>query len=414
VKRNSFKDEEKNKTHTSYYIKYYPELKKAFCSPFSALIFERLEYWSQRSDTQKGFWKFFEPCSHPLYQEGDSWQEEIGITRKVWAKAFAIIGTHYKTKTAFLKEKDPFKGKLYASYYDRRERRTYYLRNHSFIQTFLENIPNKLREIGKIISRKKTIQSSKDIPFQGSSKNFLQGNSFTRAYKDISSSKEILTSPPTPLNSLPSSSPVGERKNFEEKKKDNASEESISQAMVTVWNQKVPEAPLKISLSWRQQRKLRKALEESFNNSPEEWEAYCERIAANGFLMGGGVRKWKATLLWSIRPENIEKVKTEGYFSGQKESASVIREREKPLSSDEIEGPEKWKNFCLDLSLVIGISTFRSWILDVKPVDLDGEYPKLKCLNDFRAGKIRSKFLQKLENTFKEHYPSAKSVEIIY
>ena len=42
---------------------------------------------------------FFEPCSHPLYRQGDSWAEEIGLSRKVWTKAFSIVGTHYKTKS---------------------------------------------------------------------------------------------------------------------------------------------------------------------------------------------------------------------------------------------------------------------------------------------------------------------------
>lgn len=390
--------------YCTYYIKYYPEFKRVFGSDKAAIIFERLEYWSQKYEA--GFWKFFEPCKHPLYRQGDSWEEEIGFSRKVFTKVFPLIGIHYKSKSEFLQQGDPFQDKLYVSYYDRKTNRTYFLRNHQFVKDFLQNLWSQTKNL---VQKKGRGEENK----KGRSWNCPMGRSFTRAYKDISSSKEILTSPPTPSNSLPPSSPVGRGENVEEKKKDNASEEAVSQEMVTVWNQKVPEAPLKTSLSWWQPRKLIKALKESFNNSPEEWEAYCERIAANGFLMGGGVRGWKATLLWAIRPENIEKVRKEGYFSGQKEPISVIREREKPLSGDEIEGSPLWQSLCLSLSHSIGSPAFRSWFQDVVPVDLEGEFPQLRCASVFRAQWIQSHFGQSVDMVFRKALPKVRGVEIV-
>jgi len=463
-----------------YYIKYYPEFKREFRSEKAALIFERLEYWSQRYSS--GFWKFFEPCQHPLYRKGDSWQEEIGISRKVWTKAFAILGTHYKSKSTFLKQSDPFQGKLYASYYDRKTNRTYFFRNHDFVRKFLEKTWNKVKNIGQKIIQKK-----------GRYRNSPYGCSFTRAYKDIFSNKEILSSPPTPSKPLaiPQAStqekerdilkkgiehitpePCKTESILTEPKKGKESKESVaskhqketskkeqtlkktspvssspspvvclsgdtssalkqsipdsspyplpspetSQEMVNLWNQAVEGEPGKAILTWWRERKLRKALKDSFNNDLHQWTAYCERIAANTFLMGGGTRGWKASLDWAIHPENIQKVREESYFTGhgQKKVTSNNPEREKPLSMDELEGTEQWKNFCLSLSSNLGVSTFRSWFMDVVPLDLEGFFPQLRCGSAFKAQWIKSRFGQRVESVLRKTFPEVREVEFVY
>ena len=108
-------DDVHKQNYCTYYIKYYPEFKRVFGSDKAAIIFERLEYWSEKYSS--GFWKFFEPCKHPLYRQGDSWEEEIGFSRKVFTKVFSLIGVHYKSKSEFLQQDDPFQGKLYVSYW---------------------------------------------------------------------------------------------------------------------------------------------------------------------------------------------------------------------------------------------------------------------------------------------------------
>ena len=105
--------------NNNFFIQYTPELKRFFGSSKAAIIFERLEYWSQKYSS--GFWKFFEPCEfHPQYRQGDSWEEELGFSRKVFNRVFSLIGVHYKSKSDFRAQADPFQGKLYASYYDRK------------------------------------------------------------------------------------------------------------------------------------------------------------------------------------------------------------------------------------------------------------------------------------------------------
>ena len=109
-------------------ICYYPELVQKSGSINAALMMAQLEFWFKVTDN-KPFYKFLEPCGHELYKEGDSWAEELGMTSSEIRSAFKRIGTIYKSKRAFMESQDVFKGKPYASYYDRIRKTTYYLRN---------------------------------------------------------------------------------------------------------------------------------------------------------------------------------------------------------------------------------------------------------------------------------------------
>lgn len=186
----------------------------------------------------------------------------------------------------------------------------------------------------------------------------------------------------------------------------------IAQEMIGIWNQAVEGDSGKITLTWWRAKKLKQSLRDSFNSDLCEWKAYCSRIAANTFLMGGGARGWKASLDWSLRPENIQKVR-EGVYTGQKEPTSVTKEREKPLSPDELQGSPLWQSLCLALSHSIGSPAFRSWFQDVIPVDLEGEFPQLRCASVFRAQWIKSHFGQSVDMVFRKALPKVRGVEIV-
>lgn len=109
-------------------ICYYPELVQRTGSINAALMMAQLEFWFKVTEGRP-FYKFLEPCGHELYKEGDSWSEELGMTGSEVRTAFKRIGTIYKSKRAFKESQDVFKGKPYASYYDRIRKTTYYLRN---------------------------------------------------------------------------------------------------------------------------------------------------------------------------------------------------------------------------------------------------------------------------------------------
>lgn len=117
-------------------ICYYPELAKITGSINAALMMAQLEFWFKVNGS-KPFYKFLEPCGHELYREGDSWSEELGMTSSEIRSAFKRIGTIYKSKRAFVESQDVFKGKPYASYYDRIRKTTYYLRNTEKVQQMM-------------------------------------------------------------------------------------------------------------------------------------------------------------------------------------------------------------------------------------------------------------------------------------
>src|SRR5688572_27318020 len=121
-----------------YYIKYYPEFRAFFGCEKAAIIVDRLEYWFKKYNN--GFYKFLEPCDHYLYHQGDSWVEELGWVRITFNKAFDKIGIRYKSKSAFVKAQDKFQNKPYASYYDRISKKTFYIRNHDFVNELFKSL----------------------------------------------------------------------------------------------------------------------------------------------------------------------------------------------------------------------------------------------------------------------------------
>lgn len=123
-------------------IPYYPELGKELGSITSAILMRQLEYWFDKTGN-KGFYKFLEPCDNPCYKNGDSWVEELGMTKSEFRTAFSKIGIVYKSKNEFDESEDKFQNKFYCSYYNRLERKTYYFRNNNLVRKFLINISSK-------------------------------------------------------------------------------------------------------------------------------------------------------------------------------------------------------------------------------------------------------------------------------
>ena len=228
------------------------------------------------------------------------------------------------------------------------------------------------------------------------------GSSFARAYKDISSlqkkTSSLSKSPAPELPQEPPQEPQGRV--------------NISQKMISIWHSTVETSSEKTILTAWRSKALKKALYGMFQNDLSQWKSYCERIEANTFLMGGGARKWKVTLDWAVRPENVQKVR-EGVYTGQKETASEILERNKPLRGEEIQGSETWKAFCFSLSRIIGTSPVRAWFGTVTPVDFEGESPKIQCQGAFQRDWIQRNFSQALEQVSKHLFPQAQPVRVV-
>jgi len=138
-------------------ICYYPELVNVTESINAALMMSQLEFWFKAREG-KSFYKFLEPCEHERYRKGDSWQEELGMSSSEIRSAFKKIGMPYKSKKAFNEAEDIFKGKYYASYYDRIRKMTYYFRNTSKVRAIFEVLDGiggsdktSLREVEKVV-----------------------------------------------------------------------------------------------------------------------------------------------------------------------------------------------------------------------------------------------------------------------
>lgn len=120
-------------------------VKSASC----AILMQQMEYWFDRAGD--GFYKFLNPCEHQAYREGDSWTEELAFSPQEWRTAFNSIGIKYKDKTSFDKESDPFQGRYYCAYTNKRDGLTYYFRNHALVDAELETIGTSPKPKTKVL-----------------------------------------------------------------------------------------------------------------------------------------------------------------------------------------------------------------------------------------------------------------------
>ena len=119
-------------------IPYVKELHVIAGGVLGCLVMQQLDYWFEGHP--EGFYKFLEPSDHPAYKDGDSWTEEMGMTRHEFRTAFDKIGIRYKSKSDFDQAVDKFQGQFYCSYVDRRSNLTYYFRNHDLVDAALDDL----------------------------------------------------------------------------------------------------------------------------------------------------------------------------------------------------------------------------------------------------------------------------------
>jgi hypothetical protein len=131
---------------TSRTIPYIKQLNAITGSALSSILMQQLDYWFVRSEDdgtgQKdgSFYKFLEPCSHNKYKEGESWTEELGLSKAEFRTAFDNIGVRYTSKREFKAQTDPFQGKFYCSYHDRIKGITIYVRNNEVVDFAIDRV----------------------------------------------------------------------------------------------------------------------------------------------------------------------------------------------------------------------------------------------------------------------------------
>lgn len=281
-----------------YFIKYNPALVAEFGSQNAVLLFDRLEYWFSKKADQ--FYKFIEPCDHPCYREGDSWCEELGFSRPVFRTAFDKIGMRYISKTAFEKESNPFKGKLFAYYQDRKSNKTIFVRNNSLLAELYVRLKEIIQNAVKAI--KPTVEKTLKT-FQPRAGGFIQP--YVRATKE----KHINTSF------------IKNDNDFCENEENGSvmlRANDVSQTMVDIWTKElegrgVPNVTRDVT------EKLHQAFKDRFGHSFEKWQQHCIKIASSKFLMGEKTT-YEIRLLVAISEKFILDLSDGKYELGTRES----------------------------------------------------------------------------------------------
>jgi hypothetical protein len=107
-----------------------------------SLILDRLEYWWKKM--KRPFYKYLSPVDGKTH--GDSWEEEITLSKHRFNKAFKELGKKYSSMTAFKTTPDHLKfvedgeEKLYASVFCPRTNQTYYYRNTEKVISVLDAV----------------------------------------------------------------------------------------------------------------------------------------------------------------------------------------------------------------------------------------------------------------------------------
>jgi hypothetical protein len=308
-----------NNVTNSFHIKFYTGLQSVFNSTLAALLTDRLEFWFGNKKYKRGFYKFVEPCANPLYRKGDSWSEELGVSRKCFNKAFDIIGIRYKSKSAYLRAEDKFQGKLYVSYHDRKTNRTYYIRNHEFTSKFLDRLFKK-KTFPTLVEEKENLKKiKKRVPCNAHHKTDYKnlsdssqscswnGNLGRSSYNIQKKTSPSLRS--TNQNVLTNSLEMDIR------------DKDFTEGMIKIWNEEIGELGIS-TITKGLSTRLNNIFKTCFGNSLKAWHEYCQMIASSKFLMGEAQNKHfkKAWITWSIKPETIESIKGGAYKLGDRQT----------------------------------------------------------------------------------------------
>ena len=155
-------------------IPYVKELHAIAGGVLGCLVMQQLDYWFE--GYPEGFYKFLEPSDHPAYKNGDSWTEELGMSRHEFRTAFDKIGIRYKSKSDFDQAVDKFQGLFYCSYVDRRSNLTYYFRNHDLVDAALDELLSKPAQRLEKKSTSSTANPHRDAEFTVKPESGFTGN----------------------------------------------------------------------------------------------------------------------------------------------------------------------------------------------------------------------------------------------
>jgi hypothetical protein len=124
-----------------------PDYARALGGVLPALIFQQLEFLiGKRPENQDGIHKFVSPptVKNEFFRPGESWVEELFCSPHQFSQAFNKIGVSYgglvELRGRLDSGEDPFSGKLYLKVRDGLTNLTWFIRNHTVTDKFVEMI----------------------------------------------------------------------------------------------------------------------------------------------------------------------------------------------------------------------------------------------------------------------------------
>lgn len=77
-------------------IVYRPRLNQITGGVLPTILLQQIIYWANKNSNL--FYKFMRPCNHELYRPGDSWEEELGFSRRELDGSLKCIAKKYNPK----------------------------------------------------------------------------------------------------------------------------------------------------------------------------------------------------------------------------------------------------------------------------------------------------------------------------
>jgi hypothetical protein len=294
------------------YIKFDIGVRDHFGSTNAAIAFSRLLYWSKKNPD--GFYKFKQACKHPLYKRGDSWSEELNMTKEIMNPVFKRLVTYHKSKNEYRKAADKFDGKFFCSYTERNTNKTYYFMDKEAVDHFLA----KLAPLPKAPVKSSEVVAAPVTPIimpSSESRAASMTPPVARTHPDLPCIQTI--------TSLSGDAPSSVEPQREEDK-------LISKKMVDTWNSHMQD-----SVIWYPSyaAKLSKVLSDFFKGCLETFKQYCLSVASADFLTGKAKNsRFKAFLFWAIKPAVIESILAGAY--GAKNFFMISTPEEKEIKTE--------------------------------------------------------------------------------
>ena len=426
-------------------------------SKIVTFIVSQLDYWFSKMGNK--FYKFIEPSSNQKsYKEGDSWTEELCISRKTFTRAFDKIGTRHKSKSSFRDAKDKFQGKPYASYYDRQTKKTVFLKNSEIslpklkcieknfepTNQILENISHsnltsssikKLNQHDKPSNtankpRNIITQKSKAVPktFNAQIQNAIKINkeiSFKIKTRPNTNGSEAHSQNNIPFYNghfgrsgyiykyiyLTKTTPSKQASNLNQTKKIEQSDQSeLVRILKNIWIEKIGEEEKTLQTS---PKTILKAFWEIFNGSVEKWKEYCIKIASSDFLMGRIKNTFKIWISWALKKETYDRINSGDLGVLKTEYIKTTLETNEVLNSILLNHSEKnIRDSLQELSKRIDPTTFKSWFKEAIVQKTEGNIAFLRVKDRLASDYVRKNFSSELAFCFNKFNPEIKRVEI--